>query len=85
VDPAYIPFGVPIWLDAVGQYPPYRALRRLMIAQDAGGAIKGPVRGDVFWGTGAGPGKQAGEMNARGRYFMLLPRAIADRVVAQAN
>jgi membrane-bound lytic murein transglycosylase A len=85
VDPAYIPFGVPIWLEAVGRYPPHRGLHRLMIAQDAGGAIKGPVRGDVFWGTGAEPGKQAGEMNARGRYFMLLPRAIADRVVAQAN
>jgi membrane-bound lytic murein transglycosylase A len=78
VDPVYIPFGVPIWLDAKERYRPDRARRRLMVAQDAGGAIKGPVRGDFFWGTGADAGKEAGEMDAIGRYFVLLPRAAVD-------
>jgi membrane-bound lytic murein transglycosylase A len=83
VDPSYIPFGVPIWLDAEERYRPDRGQHRLMVAQDAGGAIKGPVRGDVFWGTGADAGKEAGEMNALGRYFVLLPRAAVDRGAAR--
>jgi membrane-bound lytic murein transglycosylase A len=83
VDPAYIPFGVPIWLDAEERYRPARGRHRLMVAQDAGGAIKGPVRGDVFWGTGADAGKEAGEMDALGRYFVLLPRSTVDRGTAR--
>jgi membrane-bound lytic murein transglycosylase A len=85
VDPAYIPFGVPIWLDAEERYLPDASERRLMVAQDAGGAIKGPVRGDLFWGTGADAGKEAGEMDARGRYFVLLPRTVAMRHAAVAG
>jgi membrane-bound lytic murein transglycosylase A len=54
-----------------------------MVAQDAGGAIKGPVRGDVFWGTGVGAGKEAGETDALGRYFVLLPRPAVDRGAAR--
>jgi membrane-bound lytic murein transglycosylase A len=79
VDPSYIPFGVPIWLDAEERYRSDHGRHRLLVAQDAGGAIKGPVRGDVFWGTGAEAGREAGAMNARGRYFVLLPRAAIDR------
>ena len=48
-----------------------------VIAQDTGGAIKGPVRGDLFWGTGDAAAAGAGAMNARGRYYLLLPRAVA--------
>jgi membrane-bound lytic murein transglycosylase A len=84
VDPAYIPFGVPVWLDAEERYRPDRGRHRLMVAQDAGGAIKGPVRGDVFWGSGADAGKAAGAMDALGRYFVLLPRAAADRSATRA-
>jgi membrane-bound lytic murein transglycosylase A len=84
IDSSYIPFGVPIWVDAVERYRPDRGRRRLMVAQDAGGAIKGPVRGDLFWGTGAKAGKDAGEMDALGRYFVLLPRAAVDRGAARA-
>jgi membrane-bound lytic murein transglycosylase A len=83
IDPSYIPFGVPIWVDAVECYRQDRR-RQLMVAQDAGGAIKGPVRGDFFWGTGADAGKDAGEMHALGRYFVLLPRAAVDRGAARA-
>jgi membrane-bound lytic murein transglycosylase A len=81
IDPSYIPFGVPIWLDAEERYRPDRGRHRLMVAQDAGGAIKGPVRGDFFWGTGPAAGKEAGDMEAFGRYFVLLPRTAA-RVTA---
>jgi membrane-bound lytic murein transglycosylase A len=79
VDRAFIPLGLPIWLEAQQRYAP-DAIRRLVIAQDAGGAIKGPVRGDLFWGHGAAAAAGAGAMNARGRYFLLLPRAVADRL-----
>jgi len=79
VDPAYIPLGVPIWLAAEQRYGSNASLQRLVVAQDTGGAIKGPVRGDLFWGTGTGAGKEAGEMDARGRYFVLLPRSVAAR------
>jgi membrane-bound lytic murein transglycosylase A len=85
IDPSYIPFGIPLWLDAAERYVPDRGLHRLMVAQDAGGAIKGPVRGDLFWGIGAGAGKRAGETDANGRYFLFLPRAVAGRYAGQAG
>ena len=48
-----------------------------MIAQDTGGAITGPVRGDLFWGYGAEARERAGKMKSSGRYFILLPKFIA--------
>jgi membrane-bound lytic murein transglycosylase A len=83
VDRAYIPLGVPIWLDADEQFVANERVRRLVVAQDAGGAIKGPVRGDLFWGTGNAAGSRAGEMDARGRCYLLLPRGLADRLAAE--
>lgn len=80
VDRAFIPLGAPLWLDAPYAGAPGDRLRRLMIAQDVGGAIKGAVRGDFYWGSGAGAGALAGRMKSRGRYFLLAPLAIADRV-----
>jgi membrane-bound lytic murein transglycosylase A len=80
VDRAFIALGVPIWLDAQQRFTPERSVRRLVIAQDTGGAIKGPVRGDVFWGTGSDAASRAGEMNAAGRYYLLLPRSVAGRL-----
>ena len=52
-------------------------LQRLMIAQDSGGAIKGPVRGDTFWGAGDDAALQAGAMQSRGRYYLLLPKTVS--------
>lgn len=52
VDKAFIPYGVPVWLDTTWPLEAERPLRRLMVAQDTGGAITGPVRGDFFWGHG---------------------------------
>ena len=77
VDPKYIPFGAPIWLDTVWPGGGKRPLRRLMIVQDAGNAIKGPIRGDFFWGYGKDALAEAGRMKSRGRYYILLPHSTA--------
>jgi membrane-bound lytic murein transglycosylase A len=74
VDRGFIPLGAPVYLDVDNNGT---ALRRLMVAQDTGGAINGPVRGDVFWGFGAEAEAQAGKMRAEGRYFLLLPKGVA--------
>lgn len=78
VDPAFLPLGVPLWLDTT--WPAReRPLRRLMVAQDTGSAIKGPVRGDFFWGSGEAALEEAGRMKQRGRYWLLLPKPVAER------
>jgi membrane-bound lytic murein transglycosylase A len=84
VDRNFIPLGVPLWLDATGRFIP-GTTRRLVIAQDIGGAIKGPVRGDLFWGSGDAAGRQAGSMNAMGHFALLLPQAVAARALATAG
>jgi membrane-bound lytic murein transglycosylase A len=81
VDRYYLPLGAPIWLEADERFITAPPLRRLVIAQDTGGAIKGAVRGDLFWGTGTAAATRAGPMNAHGRYFVLLPPAVAARAV----
>ena len=77
VDRRTIPLGAPVFLDTTfpGSQDP---LRRLMVAQDTGGAIKGRVRADFFWGMGAEAGELAGRMKASGRLWVLLPLAMAD-------
>jgi membrane-bound lytic murein transglycosylase A len=81
VDRAFIGLGIPAWLEAEERFAQAESVRRLVVAQDTGGAIKGPVRGDVFWGTGSAAADRAGVMNARGRYYLLLPRAIGEHLV----
>jgi membrane-bound lytic murein transglycosylase A len=85
VDRAYIALGVPIWVEADERFASAAPVRRLVIAQDTGGAIKGPVRGDLFWGTGSAAAWRAGVMNAYGRYYLLLPRRIARRLVPNSR
>lgn len=76
VDPRHVPLGAPVWLDTTAPWPDgERPLRRLMVAQDVGGAIKGAVRGDVFWGAGESAEAVAGHMKSQGRFFVLVPRA----------
>ena len=73
VDPKYVPLGAPIFLSTTlpnSQNP----LKRLMLAQDTGGAIKGGVRADYFWGAGDSAGKQAGAMKQQGKIWVLLPK-----------
>ena len=75
VDRRYIPLGAPLWLDTTDPLVPGSPLRRLVIAQDTGGAIKGVVRGDFFWGAGDRARNGAGKMKQPGRFFILLPRS----------
>jgi membrane-bound lytic murein transglycosylase A len=69
VDPAFVPLGAPVWIEKGGAEP----LRRLMVAQDTGGAIKGAQRADIFFGTGAEAGRAAGKVKDGGRIVVLLP------------
>ena len=82
VDNAYLPLGAPVWLDIMAPSAdlggPDRALRRLVIAQDVGGAIKGPLRGDLFWGFGPEAERVAGRMKHSGGSVLLLPKALAE-------
>jgi membrane-bound lytic murein transglycosylase A len=75
IDPRYIPLGAPVFL-ATTQPNSNKPLQRLMMAQDTGGAIKGAVRADFFWGAGNGAGKQAGAMKQQGRMWVLLPKGV---------
>ena len=74
VDRDFIPLGVPIWLDTTYPLRDKKPLRRLVIAQDVGGAIRGPSRADFFWGAGHQAGKNAGFMKNIGTMYVLLPR-----------
>ena len=73
IDPKYIPLGAPIFLSTTQPNSP-TLLKRLMVAQDTGGAIKGGVRADFFWGAGETAGKQAGAMKQQGKIWVLLPK-----------
>ncbi|HYI83521.1 MAG TPA: MltA domain-containing protein, partial [Acetobacteraceae bacterium] len=73
VDPAFIPFGAPVFVetrDPVDGAP----IRRLLHAQDTGGAIRGPARGDLFWGWGEAAAQRAGLMREAAGVFVLVPR-----------
>ncbi len=74
VDRNFIPLGAPVYLVASDTAI---SLERLMVAQDTGGAISGPVRGDVFWGFGAEAEAKAGAMRAQGHYYLFLPKDVA--------
>lgn len=77
VDPDWVPLGMPVWLTTTYPDPDteqQHLLRRLMIAQDTGGAIKGTVRGDVYWGNGNEAAAIAGKMKSKGQYWLLVPK-----------
>jgi membrane-bound lytic murein transglycosylase A len=76
VDRAFIPLGLPMWVQprdptARRDTPPEG---RLVVAQDTGGAIRGPARTDFFWGWGHEAGERAGRMREENEVFVLLPR-----------
>jgi membrane-bound lytic murein transglycosylase A len=76
VDPRVIPLGAPVYL--VTTYPlSERALARLVMAQDTGGAIKGTLRADFFWGFGDAAGERAGRMKQQGSMWLLWPKGAA--------
>lgn len=71
-DPAFIAGGLGVWLDTT--LPDGSPYRRLMFAQDTGGAIRGPIRADVFFGRGERAERLAGEMRQTGAIYVLRPR-----------
>jgi len=84
VDPRYHPYGALVWVE--GKFPQaagdYRGRDQavLLSAQDTGKAIVGPMRGDVFFGSGDGAGALAGVMKHPARWTLLLPRPLAERL-----
>lgn len=76
VDKRFLPLGAPVWMvttDPVTHAP----LQRMTVAQDLGSAITGPLRADLFFGSGAKASVGAGAMNASGQLYVLLPRPVA--------
>jgi membrane-bound lytic murein transglycosylase A len=74
IDRSFISLGTPLWLHATHPDHHKPHLKKLMVAQDTGGAIKGAVRGDYFWGSGPAAATYAGAMNAKGQLYVFLPR-----------
>ena len=74
VDRAFIPMGVPVFI-ATADPLDNTAYQRLLLAQDTGGAIKGAVRADIFYGWGPQAEARAGKMQGTGKAWVLLPRA----------
>lgn len=88
VDTSYHAYGVPIFLAADAPRVAISAdvsLRRLVIAQDTGGAIRGPIRGDLYWGTGPEAGLRAGRINHDVRFWVLLPKGVTPTPAASAG
>ncbi|MBK8971354.1 MAG: murein transglycosylase A [Hahellaceae bacterium] len=77
IDHTQLAYGLPLWADIAPPVPSHPRLQRLMVAQDTGGAIRGAVRGDVFWGFGDEAEHLAGHMKSSGRYWVLLPRSLS--------
>jgi len=73
IDPRFVPLGAPIFL-STNLPNSNKPINRLMMAQDTGGAIKGGVRADFFWGAGDAAGKSAGSMKQQGKIWVLLPK-----------
>lgn len=71
IDRGKIAYGLPVWLELQD-----RPFSRLMIAQDTGGAIRGPIRGDIFFGYGPQAELLAGGMKSQGQWWFLLPKTV---------
>jgi len=84
IDLRFHALGAPMWVD--GTAPADQegaqevAFRRLLVAQDTGGAIRGPVRGDVYWGSTVRAESVAGRMAHKGQLYVLVPKAVAARL-----
>ena len=80
VDPRVTPLGYPVFLAAPAPKGSSIDMRRLVFAQDTGGAIRGAVRADFFWGFGSDAGRLARGTRHRGQMWLLLPKAEAARL-----
>ena len=85
VDNKYIPYGLPLFMET--ELPSTsggtRPFNRILIAQDTGGAIRGPVRGDIYFGGGNDAEYLAGYMKGHGVYSLLVPNEIVDQLATQ--
>jgi membrane-bound lytic murein transglycosylase A len=83
IDPSFLPLGAPIFLSTT-QPASDVPVQRLMMGQDTGGAIRGAVRADFFFGFGGQAAENAGRMKQRGQLWVLLPRPGTVTTAAQA-
>lgn len=74
VDDTLYPYGLPVIVETRDPLDPEKPFVRLMVTADTGSAIRGPIRGDIYFGTGEAAGARAGAMKARGRLFVLEAR-----------
>lgn len=84
VDPDFIPLGMPVFVDTLlpaVEGSPMSFQRKLLIAQDTGSAIRGPLRGDLFFGFGPAAEQRAGNMRSGGESYLLVPRPLAQALV----
>ena len=80
IDREWIPLGAPLWVNTSAQLKPNektKAFQRLMVAQDVGSAIRGAVRGDLYWGEGQEATNLGKNVRAKGQYWILLPKQTA--------
>lgn len=83
IDRKWVPMGAPVWLNTSKPTETSQedtAFQRLMIAQDTGGAIKGMVRGDVYWGAGEKATSMSAKMKNKGHYWLLMPQNAIERL-----
>lgn len=79
IDPAFHAWGVPVWLAA--DLPDAPGWTGLVVTQDGGGAINGPLRVDFFWGWGEDAERRAGTTRAQAQWTVLLPVSVARRII----
>ena len=77
VDRHYYDYGMPVWLSVESPIKSEGTINQLMVAQDTGGAIRGVIRGDFFWGYGSDAENRAGKMKSQGAFWFLLPKTIS--------
>jgi membrane-bound lytic murein transglycosylase A len=85
VDRSLHVYGTPFWIEAELPLENENAatpFRRLMLAQDTGGAIVGPARADIYFGAGVEAGMVAGRLRHPGTFYMLVPKSVAPEKVA---
>ncbi|WP_350029575.1 3D domain-containing protein [Caballeronia sp. NCTM5] len=76
IDPRTTPLGAPVFVNASEGGPAGASITRLLMAQDAGGAIRGAVRADYFFGTGPQAQQQASRMKQPTQMWVLLPKGL---------
>lgn len=89
IDAKLYPYGAPFWLETKLPNTKYSnsstPYNRLMIAQDTGGAIKGAIRADIFFGRGKKAETLASGTSSIGKYYILLPKSVPVPIIQKAS